>query len=105
MKTCNLVEMLQFSLDDDHMKKIIASVGEEGAFSFHEEADAMREALSFCADEMLDHIAGLTPDDPNFVKRLSALGEINRLQEYIAFVNNSICWWDRELRNSNGRQG
>jgi hypothetical protein len=34
MKTCNLVEMLQFSLDDDHMKKIIASVGEEGAFSF-----------------------------------------------------------------------
>ena len=54
---------------------------------------------------MLDHIAGLTPEDPNFIKRLSALGEINRLQEYIAFVNNSICWWDRELRNSNGRQG
>lgn len=91
MKKYSLLEMLEYCLDDEYMDEVIDSSGEDGAHEFHEEVDSLKMALSFCTSEILDSmVAG---NNASFVERLNVLSEINKIQNFLCFIDNHLFGW------------
>lgn len=100
MRNHTILEMLQFCIDEEHEKKIIFSCDTERKYSLHEEAEAMRDALSFCVKMIVDSMESEESID-SLKERLSAINEINKIQDHIAFIKDSLTWWEHVSREEN----